>query len=471
MQTFCLLAAAFAVGQNFDRTEWRLVPQFGQGSELVYKGHFTEESLIPGVQYQRRYALETIFFVDNDKPGKNEAAIMTSLTLINGKYTDKTPPGAVRLERVRYNQHGRVFGDDATQTLLTVPLNGPALLEAGAFVEFPTVPVNTQSYWEEFEEGRPLRGWRIQGAEQRSGAMCVKLIGSQQSQDWKQPRADSNAWRRRDVIWFSPQVGVVFRVERTIEHKDPAHSEPTSRLVAVYDLESRLRYSGGLFDDRKEEIAKVRKFQEDAEPLLRQPAPYRGQIEAMQRRIVKYLESTSSTPYRKALAHLQTRLERATLGEVQAGIGAEELPAEQGHVPIGKKVPDFVVTDLISERSLTFYKLLSTPILVLYYNPLTPTGKETLRFAQKLCDQYGDDLLVLGMAVSNDVPLVRQQHEDMRLTFPVLDGNGMHRTFGVDGTPRVVLLDGEGVVRFAFTGWGRHSPKEVSAEIEKCMRK
>ena len=302
--TFCLLSSALIVGQNFDRTEWRLNPQFNQGLELVYKGTFTEESLIPGVQYQRRYALETLFFVDNNKAGKKEAAIMTSLTLMNGKYTDKTPPGAVRLERVRFNQHGRVFGDDATQALLTVPLTAPAMLEAGAFIEFPAVPVNLQSYWEEFEEGRPLRGWRIQGIEERSGARCVKLIGSQQSPDWKEPRADSDAWRRTDVIWFAPQASVVFRVERTIERKDPAHNQPTRRLLAVYDLESRLSYSGSLFEDRKQEIAKVRKYLEDAEPLLRSQPQYRGQIEAMQRRIVKYLESTSPTPYRKAMTHL-----------------------------------------------------------------------------------------------------------------------------------------------------------------------
>ena len=140
-------------------------------------------------------------------------------------------------------------------------------------------------------------------------------------------------------------------------------------------------------------------------------------------------------------------------------------------MPIGQKIPDFVVTDLISEKSRRFTDLLGQPTLVIYYNPLTATGKEALRFAQKLSDEHGDDLLVLGMAVSNDVPLVRRQHEDMGLTFPVLDGNGMHRTFGVDGTPRVVLLDREGVVRFAFTGWGYHSPKELSAEIQKCLGK
>lgn len=470
MTTCCLLAAALALGQNYDRSEWQLTPRFESGLELTYKGTFTEESLIPGVQYLRRYSLETLFFVQSDQSGKAEAFLLTSLGLTPGKEAQsKTQPGYVRLTAVRFGRHGRLLADEATQSLLTVPLNGPPLVEAGAFVDFPAVKVNKQSYWEEIEEGRGLRDWSVAGAERVSGVTCVKLVGTQQSKDWKEPRADSTAWRRRDLIWFSPQVGVVFRVERTIEKRDPARSEPTQRLSAAYELESRLRFSGNFYQDRVQEIAKTRKFQAEAEPLLREPSIFRGQIEALERRVVKHLEETTPTPYRKALVHLQTRLGQALTGQLPPAVGAEPA-VERGPVGIGKKSPDFIVSDLISEKTKRFYDLLGQPILILYYDPTTPTGKEALKFVQKLCDEHGDDILVLGMAVSNNTVMVREQHEEMGLTFPVLDGNCMHRTFGVDGTPRVIILDRDGLVRFAFTGWGFHSPREVAAEIKKCLK-
>ena len=43
--------------------------------------------------------------------------------------------------------------------------------------------------------------------------------------------------------------------------------------------------------------------------------------------------------------------------------------------------------------------------------------------------------------------------------------------FGVDGTPRFVVLDGQGIVRAAWTGWGMHTAAEVSQQLEKWMGK
>ena len=82
------------------------------------------------------------------------------------------------------------------------------------------------------------------------------------------------------------------------------------------------------------------------------------------------------------------------------------------------------------------------------------------------------DLLILGLAVTDNVDRVAKQVEEMGLEFPILDGKAMHRTFGVDGTPRVVLVDSEAVVRFCFTGWGVHSPGEVRREVKSvCKRR
>jgi hypothetical protein len=47
------------MGQATDRTEWQLSPQLSPGLELVYTGAYLEESLIPHVQHQRHYRIET----------------------------------------------------------------------------------------------------------------------------------------------------------------------------------------------------------------------------------------------------------------------------------------------------------------------------------------------------------------------------------------------------------------------------
>ena len=55
--------------------------------------------------------------------------------------------------------------------------------------------------------------------------------------------------------------------------------------------------------------------------------------------------------------------------------------------------------------------------------------------------------------------------------FGVLEGQGLHQTFGVDATPRLIVLDGAGVLRGATTGWGIQTAREISDEISRCMPK
>jgi hypothetical protein len=73
--------------------------------------------------------------------------------------------------------------------------------------------------------------------------------------------------------------------------------------------------------------------------------------------------------------------------------------------------------------------------------------------------------------VTDDEDLARKQHEELRLPFPVLDGRSLHQTFGVDGTPRLVVLDGDGIFRGGYTGWGAHTPREVTRELERWLPK
>jgi hypothetical protein len=75
------------------------------------------------------------------------------------------------------------------------------------------------------------------------------------------------------------------------------------------------------------------------------------------------------------------------------------------------------------------------------------------------------------LAVTDNVELVQKQHKEMKLPFPILDGNSMHEMFGVDALPRLVVVDGEGVVRWTATGWGLHTPAEIEEQLQRWMKK
>src|SRR5262249_47010304 len=97
--------------------------------------------------------------------------------------------------------------------------------------------------------------------------------------------------------------------------------------------------------------------------------------------------------------------------------------------------------------------------------------EEVLRFTQSLQEAHRDSVVVLGLAISDDVALVRKQHEDMHLSFPILSGKGLRLTYAVEDTPKLLVLDPAGVLRASFAGWGPETPGGVREEIKRWLQK
>jgi hypothetical protein len=126
---------------------------------------------------------------------------------------------------------------------------------------------------------------------------------------------------------------------------------------------------------------------------------------------------------------------------------------------------------LTAKESLRFQRCLGRPNLIVFYNPATDTGRQVLQFALELGDKHGQKIGILALAVTQDAELARKQHAELRLPFPIHDGNGLHLTFGVEATPRFVVLDAEGYLRGAYTGWGLQTADEVGAELVRWLPK
>ncbi len=166
-----------------------------------------------------------------------------------------------------------------------------------------------------------------------------------------------------------------------------------------------------------------------------------------------HLESQAPTPYREAILAVRHDLEGARRGEIPLSVASEETSGT-ATVAVGQRVPDFLVSDLTGKESVRLTRLLGRPVFLFFYNPVTENGKEVLRFAQGLHQRHGDKLSIMALAVGTNADAARKQHTDWRLPFPVLDGNGLHQTFAVDATPRLVVLDREGIMRLCHHGVG-----------------
>ena len=473
--SICLLSCALTLAQGTERADWQLTPQLSPGLELVYSGSYLEESLIPNVQHQRYYRLDTNLLVLDAGLKDCSVAIMTALSLQDGKTSSdkKVGPTSIRLELARISFQGRVSNSD--KKYVEIPLKGPPTLECGFVLPLPVGKVGRNSVWEVSEEGLPKHRWLIAGLEACSGITCLKIVGVQQSSDWDSTRADQVAWRRRDTVWFHPQLNIAQKVERIIERRDPARDTPTFRTIVRYELDSRLNYPAVLLEERRKEVLKASKFQEDIQPLLRQPAAHRAQIDTMIQRVAYHLDhqpATETTPYRKAVVHIKTVLEKAQKGEIAVPHVADDpSPHAARALGIGDRLMDFTVSSLTEEKGAQLKSFQGKPILVFFYNPATPLGKEVLTEVKRLSEKHASQLGIMAMAVTPDAEVARKQHQQMKLAFPILDGNGLRLTLGADQTPRFVIIDSEGLVRLAQTGWGFQTPYEIDEILQRCLKK
>ncbi|MBL8792614.1 MAG: redoxin domain-containing protein [Planctomycetia bacterium] len=468
--TLYLFACALAIGQPTpaDAPEWQLQPRLSRGQELVYRGRYTEENTSQGVQFVRGYDLEARFFaLEVTRPGVDLAA----LTVWKGRSSGDEKAGqdinSVRLELGRVDDKGRMTSNRGG--VWSVPLDGPPAVECGAFVEVPHVRVGQEQTWDAHDAGRPPLTWRVVGVEQVNTTRCVKLIGTQQSDDWDAPRADRTAWRRRDTVWIAPHAGFASKVERIIERREPARREPGQRLVVKYELESSLQYPGRLYEDRRLEIQTIQTVRDKVTALL--PKAHEvgaGAFDAALTQLRRHTESVPPTPYRDALRNVQRLAEAGKRGETPPDGDVEESSPAPRVIGLGKPAPDFLTTDLTNRQSTRLRRWIGQPILLVFYNPTTELGVEVLRFAQKISEANPNSVTVIGLACSDDSDRVLQQRERLKLDFPILSGSGLKLSYAVETTPKLIVLDAAGIVQGSYLGWGPETPANVTDDLERC---
>jgi peroxiredoxin len=465
LTTLSVFFGALAAAQPIGRYEALVPPQLARGQELVYSGTYEEDVQGATVQSNRLYAIESRAFVlDTDTKG-SELALLTVLKSraprgSTGQFQD---PSSVRLVQIRLDRAGRLSPP------LSVPLDGPPTVECGQFVEL-SLSARGKDSWDAEEPGRPPQSWRLAGTEWRDGLRCVQLKGLQQSDDWDIPRADRIAWRRRDTVWVAVGTGLTCRVERTIERREAAHTEPTQRLSVTYDLESRLTYPGQLYEDRFREITQARDLSEAAAPYLREwTAASERPLQAILSKIAYQFDNQPETPYRQELLQLRRRIDAARRGET---VAASEATSKKGASPraaTGQPAPDFIVTNLLGGESLHLRRLLGKPIVLVFYSPSSPQAHELLRFANSIASAAGgNEVRVLALAMSNDRRRVSQEYAEWRVGIPIGSGLGLRHSYDVEATPKIVIIDGSGIVRRTFIGWGSEMPHLVSEELTAC---
>ncbi|MHB1424257.1 MAG: peroxiredoxin family protein [Gemmataceae bacterium] len=461
--------------------DWLLMPRLSRSQELVYRGTFSEEGCGGRVQFSRSYRLETRIFVLDTPPNGADVAVLTLLkhrSSTGGTPLPARPPGSsgdaslvsVRLERGHVDLQGKITADPNVNML--VPLDGAPTLECGAFVALPGGRIGVGQEWTVLEGERPPLTWRAVGTEMVAGNNCIKLVGEQKSEDWDNPRGDHSAWRRQETVWLVPELGLASRLERAILHREPAHREPTQRSLLRFDMESSFQLSGQAGDSRRLEVAQALAFRDSLTPLMAQPARADAHLTALVRKIDQYVQSQPETPYRPALVQVKRRVEAAQRGETPPEPVRDIRPIPTG-AAIGQRAPDFLASSFTGTGSAQLRRWIGRPVVLVFYHPSSSTSPTVLRYAQQLTAKYPQRVNVVGMSISDNADLVRRQQTELGLTFPLLSAGGVRASFGVASTPKIILLDGNNIIRGEYLGWawGDETAREVEEELKLWLPK
>lgn len=444
--------------------EWKVRLQWFPGQELLYRGEVHELASGRGVQFRKEYALEVRALALEQRGEEVEVAFLTTVRPKSAPQTSDS--GTVRLELAWVNPRGELTAPNRTPP--TLSLDGPNTWECGFLVRLPAASWQDGQSWRSQEAGQPEEEWRVVGTETIAGTTCVKLLRIQKSEDWEKPRADRRAWYRREVIWIEPRLGLAQRVERELARREPAHVQATGSIVTRYELVSAFRYEPRLLDDCRREIRLAAQLEDQLRDLLT-PGRKSGPEDFLQlARRVEQLGSAPATPYRVALQRLVSRAQAAARGEITP-VAAQET---QAALEIGKPAPDFLVPEWHKGQQVSLRQFRGRPTLLLFLHPRSPLSGEVLLYVGRLAQQNPDwDLRPVALFMHEDREAVRDLLLRREWDYPVLLGQALRASYQIDATPRIVVLDGQGVVQGQYTGWGPEIPQLVIRDLRRIAER
>ena len=460
--------------------EWQAPLRLTPALENVYRGTVNEECFTPQTQYARSYRLESRVLVLEPEQDGWGMAFLTTLRekdAVRGSSTlNRDNAVAVsRLVKARIDSLGHLEADQPNGLKTNGP--GVAVHETGMVVELPPGKMRQGESWETSEGDGPVTLWEVKGKEVLQGNACVVLLGEQKTETWDKPRADRGAWKQVDKVWISQRTGLAAKVERTLEKREPARQDVAERVVVRYELDSSVQYPKPLYEDRVKDVEQTLKLASGVEPLMGQGVRQAGAMGQLLKKTEKVFEVYPPTPYRAAFALEKKRVESAMRGEMPApepgrildGIAGEK-PKRSTAAAVGTSAPDFTVPRLGGQGSLALRNCRGSHVLVVFYNPAAPMTEEVLLQAQQW-SRYGQgkDLTVLPLTVRPESSSNQNWARILGKELPIYDGSGLRITYGVEVTPRLVLVDKEGTVRALHEGWGGETRQQCEEDLRQLV--
>jgi peroxiredoxin len=456
-------------------------PKLEKGLEVRWTGMFTEASFRPGVRAVRTYDIDTrVFVLDTGEYGA-DAVLFTRVFLKPDRTSPDPPAGIVRLDLVRIDPQGKVRvipspadpdnPDPKARPWPPVQLQGLPSHEAGFFFEFPDKPLKPGLTWARPDAGRPVVNWKVADADSFHGQPAVKIVSEQKTAGYYGERIRQAEWRKAETLTVVTGHGYAARLERVIEKRDPEAEELAFRSVLTVEQDTKVTYSGRLYDERREEGLHAAAFTAMLDRALATggrdgPRPF----EAVARRARAYLSdhgANDTVPYREAILAVRKRALSAAKGNLPPAPPPEEPTPPAEPLAVGKPIPDVGAPGITSSSSARLSDLKGKPVVLVYFQPAAASGPSALKLADEL---HARKLVTVVPLAIGDPKDAKALAGELKATVPVYDGTGVYKSHGLEATPVFVVIDADGIVRHVTRGWGGETAATVTREAERWAK-
>lgn len=472
MNLTVLVAIGLALANpRLEETTYKIAPKLGVGQELEYRGAMVRSTLGgEGARYEQPYDLETTMLVlDVDAKRVAEVGCYTVLRLQDHGFSRSkgSLEGAVQVHfgLVKVAPTGKTSWAESGAEIALSP-NADVPFELGFLIETPEEAVSTGTSWVAIRAGEPNVRCRVLGTEKLGSVQCVKIAMNQESPNWENPHHALPAWRRETTAWMDAREGVVYRYERTQEIRPAGAEEPSRRVDVKMKLSSNLRFHGPLFIERSADFRAAYKMQSGLErALARLEKTPPSRIESLRQEMKYTLDKPYRTPYRPAMERMMAQAEAAAKEagrpSVEPATARRSLPD-----PVGRKARPFTVRCVETNQTITLKEIAGKPTILLFVEPESSLAARSIRATLDAMQPLGagaPDLLVV--AKDADEEKIAAMREQAPGKYSVCTGSALDRRQGVSGSPHLLYIDAQGVVRASVSGFGQ----EFRADLEKAL--
>jgi cytochrome c biogenesis protein CcmG, thiol:disulfide interchange protein DsbE len=154
------------------------------------------------------------------------------------------------------------------------------------------------------------------------------------------------------------------------------------------------------------------------------------------------------------------------------GAGPANGSAAASHPLLGAPAPKFELPDASGGAAQSLDTYAGKVVVVDFWATWCEPCKQSFPVYQKLVDELGGQLVVLGVSQDDDPSGIAAFRSETGAKFPLVwdDGKAVAKSYDPPTMPTAFVVDGSGIIRFVHVGYRAGDEATLEAEVRSLLR-